>query len=161
VTGRYFAAICMRGHFANGMIGSQIQRLIPARCKDCGAPIITECQSCSTPLLGYYRDVMSVNFEPDMFCTGCGQPYPWADREAIVHHLENLLLYSDALDHAARLEVTEQLEILASPSKPEKSRVAAGERIKRLAPQAWSLAGPIVTTIVSAEMKSKLGLPPA
>jgi hypothetical protein len=74
--------------------------------------------------------------------------------------LENLLQFSDDLDAADRLEISEKLAVLAAPDQPERERVAAGNRIKAIAPKAWTLAVPMVQSLVGAEIRKHLGLPP-
>jgi hypothetical protein len=156
---RYSAAICMRSHYADRMLGARGRPPPPGFCKDCGAPVITECPKCTSRLLRGYEGVMSVGLEPDMFCTDCGNPFPWADRQSIVTHLENLLQFSDDLDNADQLVLIEQIAVLTGPDEPEKRQVAAGERIKDLAPKAWAIAMPVLQAVLTAEIRAKLGIP--
>lgn len=155
---RYTAAVCMKGHTASTAleIGSGT---VGKFCSTCGAPIIRACPNCSMRLLGTYRGVVDFGYRPDTFCSNCGAPHPWADREAIVGHLQNLLLYGNHLDHAEQLEVIEKLAVLATPDESEKARVSAGDRIRTLVPKAWNAAIPVLQSVLSAEIQSKLGLP--
>jgi hypothetical protein len=74
--------------------------------------------------------------------------------------LRNQLEFEPGLDDADRLELIEQLAVLSRPDEDEKRRVRAGERVKQLAPKGWAVAQPILTSLLSAELRMKLGLPP-
>lgn len=121
--------------------------------------MLVACSNCSAPLLGFSKTYTDFSFTADNFCKRCGKPYLWADQEAIIHSLENTLLYGDELDDAEKREILERLMVLAATDKTDKARVAAGERIKQLAPKAWNVAAPVLMSILSAEIKLKLGLP--
>lgn len=153
----------MRGHMRDSILelhqrsGSAVEKF----CSKCGAPVITACPKCAARLLGAYEGVVSAGPKnPDSFCTDCGSPYPWADRDALVMQLRNQLEFEPGLDDADRLEVIEQIAVLARPEEDEKRRIRAGERIKELAPKGWALTQPILTSLVSAEIQRRLGIPP-
>lgn len=63
------------------------------------------------------------------------------------------------LDQAQQLEVIEKLAILATPEEPERDRVDAGKKIKSLVPKAWAVAVPVLQSVLTAELRTKLGLP--
>ena len=156
---RYTAAICMKGHFVD--VAVELNHGTVAKfCTDCGAPVMFTCPNCSSRLLGVPPGYYSPRMKPDSFCSECGMPYPWANREAIISHLKNLLLYNNSLDQAQQLEVIEKLAILATPEKPERDRVDAGKKIKSLVPSAWAVAMPVLQSVLTAEIRVKLGLPP-
>ena len=157
---RYSAAVCMKGHFVNSAL--EYNRAdVASFCRQCGAPVIRACPHCSCEIGGGYRDAIFNPKQPDPFCSHCGIPYPWADREAIVNHLQNLLLYNDNLDQAQQLEVIEKLAILSTPNESERDRVDAGRKIMTLVPKAWAVAVPVLQSVLTAELKTKLGLSPA
>jgi hypothetical protein len=91
-------------------------------------------------------------------------PYPWASRESIAYHIENLLDEQKDLPSGDRRALLEELASLReSPTggDVERRQVRALEALKQLAPKAWDLAQPLITTIATAEIRRKLGLPPA
>jgi hypothetical protein len=50
-------------------------------CDKCGAPTITNCQNCDTPIRGgYHSDFIGFfDYTPPSFCHDCGKPYPWTE----------------------------------------------------------------------------------
>jgi hypothetical protein len=164
---RYSAAICMRGHYRDQMLdtgspGAIIHAPIDTEsfCSKCGAPVIKECPNCSARLLGAHVSVISGELQPEKFCFSCGAPYPWADRDALVMQLRNVLEFEPGLDDATRLEVGEQIAVLSGTDEDNKRRLKAGEALRKLAPKGWEAAQPILQTLVSAELKKQLELPP-
>jgi hypothetical protein len=86
---------------------------------------------------------------------------PWAGREDLVLELRNKLEFEPELDTADCLELMEQIAVLSAPDKDIKARVRAGERVRQLAPKGWAVAQPILVSLLSAEIRTHLGLPPA
>jgi hypothetical protein len=92
------AQICLNGHVNNRMT-----QMFPERdakfCRECGAPTMTNCQSCNAPIRGEYHVpgvvVVGSSWSPPSYCHECGEPYPWvrskleAARE-LVDELEDL-----------------------------------------------------------------------
>jgi hypothetical protein len=156
------AAICRRGHVIT--TNAQSAAATP-RCATCGAEVLTTCPHCDNMIRGGYIVPGVLAFEeyerPD-FCADCGSPFPWASRQARVWELMNLL-DAEQLDPAAELAVREQLEALASADVDDPDQEGRWERVRRLAPTLWEKSGvqQIVTTLVLAEARTRLGLPPA
>lgn len=54
-------------------------------CNECGAETIKECQNRGEEMEGEMLDsgVVAIGFEPTIpdFCDGCGQPFPWTEKE--------------------------------------------------------------------------------
>ncbi|MHB1536113.1 MAG: DUF2321 domain-containing protein [Acidimicrobiales bacterium] len=156
---RYSASICMRGHYDRSVLERQGGHA-NAFCSRCGAPVITACLSCGDRLLGAYTGVAVAGLQPNTFCSACGSPYSWAAREALVLQLRNQLEFESGLDNADRLELIEQLAVLSRPEEESKKRLKAGHRVKQLAPKGWAMAQPLLQTLLSAELRRQLGLPP-
>jgi len=81
--------------------------------------------------------------------------------EARIYELQNRL-DDEELDPATELLVREQLEALTNPDLDELEQVKRWQRIKNAAPDFLLKAAtsPIVTSLVTAEAKKQLGLPP-
>jgi hypothetical protein len=79
-------------------------------------------------------------------------------------HVENLLDEQPDLPEGDRRALEEQLASLSDPPGgdpgTEKRQIAALQRLKAIAPKAWELALPIIQTILTAEGKRQMGLPP-
>ena len=153
----------MRGHYRDTILELRQQQgeVVERFCSKCGAPVITACPSCSSRLLGGYEGVIAAGpDEPEKFCSSCGAPYPWADRASLIMQLRNILEFEPGLDDAGRLEISEQIAVLSEPKEESKRRVRAGEALKGLAPKGWGAAQPILQTLISAELRKQLGLPP-
>jgi hypothetical protein len=166
----YEAAICRRGHKIDAMIEPRKTRLepVPERCEECGAKVLLACPNtnCGARLHGYIigsfpgRDP----WKPADFCYNCGQPYPWASRESIAYHIENMLEEDASLSEGDRRALREQLDSLReSPADPaaERRQVAALNFMRKAAPTVWHAAVPVLQAITTAEMRRQLGLPPA
>jgi hypothetical protein len=82
----------------------------------------------------------------------------------MAYHLENLLT-TDDLPEADRRALVDQLVALREPAAGdpavETRQLAALRLLRAAAPKAWELAGPVLRVIITAEMRKKLGLPPA
>ena len=74
------AQVCRNGHAINDRAGRSPQHNQPF-CDKCGAPTLTACESCQTPIRGdYISDVVfggGFAYVPPAYCLNCGQPYPW------------------------------------------------------------------------------------
>lgn len=73
------AQICSNGHVINSMT-----RFSPDQnqifCDRCGAKTITKCESCGTPIRGYYHipgALGGFDYKPPAFCFQCGKPFSW------------------------------------------------------------------------------------
>lgn len=157
---RYWAAVCKRGHTITDSLDFLEMSNVPRFCADCGAPVVTQCESCSSPLLGGYRGSLSPELRPpDPFCYQCGAPHRWASREQRVGHLENLLEFED-LDEATQLAVIEQLAVLTKPvdEVEDAVQVTAADRIRKMAPSFWNSAVPVLQSVLSEAAKRTLGL---
>ncbi|MHB1576193.1 MAG: DUF2321 domain-containing protein [Candidatus Dormibacteria bacterium] len=156
----YLAAICRRGHIEASILSGPVA----PRCGRCGAEVLTACPSCISPLRGSRVGVVGPPGAPNGFCWSCGNPYPWATREAIVYHIENLLAGDDALSEGDVRALREQMaslnQVPSSGTTVEREQVAALRSLRTLAPKIWDRAAPLVTAIATAEIKRQLGLPP-
>jgi hypothetical protein len=156
------AAICRRGHVITTNAKSSLNM---PRCSTCGAEVLTACPNCNNAIRGSYIVPGVIGFGPDYtppdFCGDCGNPFPWASRQARIYELMNLL-DEEHLDPAAELAVREQLQALASADVDDEEQAGRWERVKRLAPSLWEKSGAqqIITTLVLAEARAHLGLPP-
>ena len=68
------------------------------------------------------------------------------------------MLDEQQLDPADRLTVQEQLQALRETDVPEDEQEKRRERIKKLAPGLIGAGGRIIESVVSAEVKTHLGL---
>lgn len=145
-------AFCLRGHpvaFEESDRGNAWSRpqltvpAAPARCRKCGAKVLTACPACGAsipeinPLYG--------RLDPYPFCE-CGEPFPWADTQAMIYHLQNLLENED-LNPAQQRELASQLELLQNESLPSKEQRAVWEAIKTAAPA--FLTNPLVLKVAA------------
>jgi len=156
------AAICRRGHVVTTNANSA---LYTPRCATCGAETLTQCSNCGNKIRGHYVVPGVIGFGEDYsapdFCADCGNPFPWASRPARIYELMNLL-DQEQLDPAAELAAREQLEALANPDLPEDEQEGRWVRLRKVAPPLWEKSGArqIITTLVLAEARVRLGLPP-
>jgi len=138
--------------------GTSREKLVPQYCGSCGARVLTECPSCSTPL-------PSINYlagerEPYAFCTGCGEPFHWATRGQVVSKIRNLLDLDSTLSDSDRFELIDAIQELVLPETPdaEAPKIRAAELIRRKAPNAFRAAQPILISLMSSALQRALGL---
>jgi hypothetical protein len=160
VTNSLAVAVCRRGHIA-GLRDDEY----PKFCDRCGAGVYGACPSCGRE---FYAGMLSMSRPaesyPRSFCRHCGQPYPWATREDIVSHVENILAEHRDLPEGDRRLLADQLESLRQlpeDAPTESLQANALDRLRSLAPKVWESVLPIVTPILTAELKRQLGLPPS
>lgn len=75
------AQICQNGHVVNNTVRKYPQHN-KKFCDKCGAPTLTQCQSCNTEIQGEYHVDGVVSFSDyilPLFCHNCGKPYPWTE----------------------------------------------------------------------------------
>lgn len=151
------AAVCRRGHSNS----SDLRLKEPApRCAECGAKVLTQCESCSGRIRGRCQSpgvIATKPYSPPDFCDLCGSPHPWASRQARIYELENILDEQD-LDPADRLFIHEQLDVLRQPDVSEEEQRERWARIKKIAPGFVEAGGRIIESVVSATIKAQLGL---
>jgi len=138
--------------------GTTHEKRAPQYCGICGAQVLTQCPSCSTTLLKI--KYLAGEREPYAFCSGCGEPFPWATREQRVSRIQNLLNLDSTLSDTDRLELIDAIQELVLPDTPEteKRKVKALELIKSKAPNAYRAAQPILVPLLSAVIQKALGL---
>jgi hypothetical protein len=90
----------------------------------------------------------------------CREPYPWATRADRIDQLKAILDLETSLSKSDKLLAGEAIDELTNTEESQnpKSRIGAGERIKRLAPQMWTIAQPVLAGLLSAELKAALGI---
>jgi hypothetical protein len=178
------SAVCAQGHIINDDVidarsrtltaasrGSQVwspdiasrrgptrEKLVPQYCGICGGQVLTECPSCSTPLLKI--KYLAGEREPYAFCSGCGESFPWATREQRVSKIRNLLNLDSTLSDSDRLELLDAIQELILPDTPETegSKRNALELIRIKAPNAFRAAQPILIPLFSSALQKVLGL---
>jgi hypothetical protein len=151
------AAVCRRGHVETSSIEGHE---VPPRCPTCGASVLIACPSCAGRIRGYYYVPGVIgfsNYDPPEFCDACGAPFPWANRQARLWQIENLLDEQE-ISEADRLTLREQLEALRSPDIPEEEQQERWARIKKLAPGLIGTGQQIIVTVVSATIQKQLGI---
>ncbi len=74
------AQICANGHVITEAF-NEYPGFRKSFCPECGAPTITSCQSCKTPIQGRYRlgGIDTSTRKAPRFCHNCGGAYPWTE----------------------------------------------------------------------------------
>ncbi|MDE0139740.1 MAG: DUF2321 domain-containing protein [bacterium] len=150
-------AVCARGH---AITGDRSRFPVEKFCSKCGASILVRCSECDTNIRGRYKAdgvISFASYGPPSFCNHCGAAHPWASRKERLWHVENQLA-SENLDEADRLTLREAFEELTNPELPEKEQVARWEVIRSIAPDALSTTWKVAESLLTAYMKSKLGI---
>jgi hypothetical protein len=103
------AQVCVNGHAVNAYADTNPQHN-QQFCQQCGAPTITACQQCNTPIRGKYITpgvIVATPYTPPRFCPNCGQAYPWT--EAKIRAAEELSNLIETLTEAERAELKESI----------------------------------------------------
>lgn len=168
---RYLGAVCRGGHVVdNFVVDPDIRRAyspsfrtdheVDAFCARCGAPVLFRCPSCDAPFAGHRGGLGPRS--PDQFCRSCGSPFPWTSRESMTARLRDLLAHEPLDDHE-RLQAQEALDTLAGPDDDldEAAKRKALDKLKRSASETWwKVAAPVLASLLSAELRRQMGLPP-
>jgi hypothetical protein len=154
------AMVCKRGH----LITLESGEGMPPYCSECGAEGVTECSSCEAPIAGIAIENVDAHGNLDAsgwtrpsFCNECGSAFPWIDRRERIYELQNRL-DREQLDQGDALAAREQLEALADPNLTEDEQVKRWKRLRELAPKFWENSQTVITDLVTAYAKRKLGL---
>ena len=161
MSGEYHPAlVCRRGHVESWW-GSLLTAEPSKRCPERGSVILTGCPACGHRIRGGPISGYEHPDHPPEFCDDCGTPFPWASRRARIYELENRLDEDETLDDATRLRIRDTLEQLAEDEDPdpatEKERWS---RVKKLWPSVATTGQGVLATILTAELKQHMGLPP-
>lgn len=76
------AQVCINGHMIN-VCFQRSPEFNQKHCDRCGAPTITTCQKCNSPIRGMRMNTTIMGggagrgTVPPNFCYECGEPYPW------------------------------------------------------------------------------------
>jgi hypothetical protein len=131
------AQICINGHVINSMAESSPQSN-QRFCAECGAQTINACQSCNTPIRGYY-DVPGVigffEFEKPGYCHNCGKPFPWTESS-----LEAAAELADELDGLSAKEKKQLKDSFPDLVRETPKTAVAETRFKKLMKKAGSEA---------------------
>jgi hypothetical protein len=133
---------------------------VPPYCRRCGAPVRVACRNCKAIIPGPRKGAPVGTYKAPTFCQACSAPFPWLDRQGLVHLLGNRLLTED-LDPADRLAISEQLQALADPELDEKEQLRRWRRIADAIPEFWTESGirEVVVQLASRWVRSMLGMP--
>src|SRR5215470_12868906 len=154
-------ALCRRGHVV-AFAESGLFIDLATFCDRCGGAVYSSCPSCCAPFPSGVLTFAQFEY-PRAFCRRCGLPFPWATREDIVAHVQNVLAEDRDLADGDRRVLAEQLDSLRrvpSDDATLRRQVRALERLRARAPKHWEDILPTLTPILSAEHRRALGLPP-
>jgi hypothetical protein len=152
----WVAIVCKRGHIATRITEIYTIPEYGKYCQDCGAALYHRCPACARQL-----PLVNKGAAAPSFCIGCGLPFPWATREDIVYHVQNQLDLQGLEEGDRRLLEDQLKELLKRPEDKdaENRQVKALEKLRDAAPKAWKFAAPILDPLITAWMKSQLGIP--
>lgn len=143
------AQICTNGHVINSQ-SVYLPEHNKKFCDKCGAPTITDCQNCNTPIKGLYHRSSDIRaYHPTdlalpSFCPHCGNPYPWTEARLkaareLADELDNLSLeereiLKKSLDDIMVMEDTPQTPVAATRFKKlvAKAGKSAAEAFRKL-----------------------------
>jgi hypothetical protein len=154
-------ALCRRGHvvaFAESGLFIDLAKF----CDRCGAAVYSSCPSCCAPFPSGVLTFTQFEY-PRAFCRRCGLPFPWATREDIVAHLQNVLAEDRDLAEGDRRVLAEQLDSLRRApvdAAIQDRQLRALERLRAAGAKHWEDILPVLTPILTAELERALGLPP-
>jgi hypothetical protein len=121
-----------------------------------GTPLLRDCPACGARWtevgISYSGAVAGADF-----CIHCSRPAPWASRRNRIAWIKGRL-HQHGLDEATELELREALDLLIRMEPGDIKAVAAWQKLKQVAPRLWEVAKPIITTVVTDDIKRRLGL---
>jgi hypothetical protein len=154
------AEICRNGHVITDRAATHPQHR-KKFCSDCGAATIAECESCSTPIQGYYHVPGVIGFagnpEAPTFCHECGDPYPWTS--ARISAAKEIALEAEDLNEEERQLLAASIDDIVRDTP---ATDLAATRFKRLLAKAGkgtaNALHKIAVDIGSEAAKKSLGL---
>lgn len=110
----YDAHICLKGHVQSS---TGFPTASGEYCPKCGAPCISDCPECKTPIRGQIVGNKLMAYKPPSYCHKCGKPYPWM-RETMETARE-LLYHDDKLTLDDRNNLWDLLQYVMSDPKSD------------------------------------------
>ena len=151
------AWVCANGHVINSSATKYPQHN-KKFCAKCGAPAITACSKCETPIQGeyYVPGVFAVSsFSPPAFCHNCGSSFDWT--ASAIANAKQLA------DEFSQLEPSEREILKASVDdlvKPSARTEVAQRRFKtimtKVGKEGWEAMRSILIDVSSEVVKKSL-----
>lgn len=124
------ALVCENGHLITDHLRIAPERAVPF-CKACGAPTLSACPSCSTPIQGDYIVpgvlVTKSSYRRPTYCPHCGEAMPWTIKA--LNAARELAVDVDSLSPEERETLEQSLPELLSDTPMTK---VAANKFKRL-----------------------------
>lgn len=161
MSGYKTSIICTNGHLITG--SSNGDNSNNKFCTKCGAPTITSCPKCSTPIRGKYNmdgvlDLTPYKYVPK-YCHNCGNPYPWTKNA--LDSAKLLINEDEQLSDTEKENFSNSLPDLIVDTPTPKTNVAVVRFKKYISKVASATADgikDIIVDIASETIKKSLGL---
>jgi hypothetical protein len=131
------AQICINGHVITDSIVTSPE-VSQKFCNKCGAPTITNCQTCNASIRGFHHldgIIYSSDYKLPNFCPECGKPYPWTDAK-----LKAAKELSDELENLSPEERETLKKSLDDIVRDTPQTPVAATRFKKIAAKAGKVA---------------------
>lgn len=154
----HVAQICRRGHFVLRSL-REFPQLRKAFCEACGAPTISECQTCGWPIAGegYAPFGGGGPYQLPRYCGECGKPFPWTELA-----LSAAREYTDDLDQLTAEEKTTLKGTFDDLTSDTARTPLAANRFKTFVSKIGPVAGDalknIIVTVATETAKKYMGL---
>jgi len=139
------AQICTNGHIITDTFITNPEES-QKYCNKCGAPTITNCQNCKSPIRGFYH-ISGVIYSSDLklpsFCHECGKPYLWT--EARLKAAKDL---SDEIENLTPEERETLKKSLDDIVRDTPQTTVASTRFKKIAAKAGAVAASALKDIL-------------
>ena len=126
-------------------------------CPEHGSPTFTHCKVCREAWDVIGGQIIFLE-RGATFCGTCAAPAPWATVQERIEWIRDRLT-EVTLDPRDEIQLREGLTLLAeSPNRQHPGDMAVWTLLKAKAPDVWTLAKPVLTSVLSDEIKRRLGL---
>jgi hypothetical protein len=148
--------VCQNGHGLTGRVEEEPERGA-TYCPQCGAPTLSACPACNTPIRGHHYTVIYGRYVAPRYCHHCGAPYPWT--ASSIQALRAMAQEASELSDSERARFAACIDDLVRDTPRTGLAV---QRIKQLATKlaqgTWEPMRQIIVSVATDAAKRSLGL---
>ena len=153
------AQMCRNGHVVNDSVKSFPKGNAP-HCDMCGAPTITQCDSCKQPIRGrYHMDGVWApgSYTPPAFCSKCGATFPWT--ESKLQTARDFVAELKELKPKERELLNQSIEeLVANTPRTEIAALRVKKLLKKVSAEARPVLQGILVKILTEAVRQEVGL---
>lgn len=140
------------GHVVDRQVLHGKVGLADAFCPDHGVRVFRNCSSCGAIWPGQIKSYAYRITDGSDFCSACGTPAPWLERDRLIEWLLNQVQASD-LPLTTRHELRAVLEQLGKMAPDDTKSIAGWQQVRDKAPKVWEASKPVRDALISESLR--------